>query len=165
MACGGHCNVCPSHPGYTGPGSPVTWYSDPVDTDIVIKGLTHFYYLAYEIDVELDRRGDTPFTGWWVPITDCYYDDVAPGKVIYAEDWITLRTGLVDAANGWTSTYCTNAHFTAGQPILAASMNEMRDKLDALRAECLCNCNYSCTCNCNYCTCNCNYACTCNCNY
>ena len=167
MACGGHCNVCPAHPGYDPPLSAVPWRSadcvhTPIDTNDIVEANYHFYWLAWYIDFELDRRNDSPPAGWFNPIGDASFDTT---DVIYASDWAMLKTGIADAANGWTSTWCGSAYLKIGEPILDNSINEMRDKIDALRAECLCDCNYSCTCNCNYCTCNCNYACTCNCNY
>ena len=58
----------------------------------------------------------------------------------------------------WTYSYAV------GSSIYSAYITELRQKMNDLEDDCICNCNY-CTCNCNYCTCNCNYACTCNCNY
>ena len=60
------------------------------------------------------------------------------------------------------------AMFIPGNPggkIFDETTTEFRDEVDAVRSECLCDCNYSCTCNCNYCVCNCNHVCQCNCNY
>ena len=162
MSCHGHTNSCPSHPGYDPPLSPVSWQDDPLDTNDEVEAYYHFYYLAWYIDYELNRRGDTPFTGWFDPISDASFDT---DDIIYGSDYWLLSRGINDAANGWTPTYATEASFQPGEDITFNAFTEMRDKLNDLRQECLCNCNYSCTCNCNYCTCNCNYACTCNCNY
>ena len=170
MACGGHCNVCPAHPGYDPPVSAVTWRSlyptyclgHTLDTNDYVEEDYHYYYLAYYINQEIARRAASKPSGW-----DAWYAE-APGKtsssIVYASDYLMFKKGL-DACGSWSPTYATDAHFVAGQNILHQSTTEMRNRVNTLRAVCLCNCNYSCTCNCNYCTCNCNYACTCNCNY
>jgi hypothetical protein len=161
MACGGHTNSCPAHPGYDPPLSPVSWPDDGLGTDIYVKGFDHFYYLVYYINYELNRRGVAKPDGWWDPYSDGNKDT---DDIIYSSDYMMLRAGL-DACDAWSPTWATTQYMSAGASILDESTNEMRDQVDILRAECLCNCNYACTCNCNYCTCNCNYSCTCNCNY
>ncbi len=170
MSCHSHSNSCPSHPGYDPPLGPITWQSayptycsgHTLNTNDYVEENYHYWYLAYYINYEINRRGSSKPSGW-----DTWYAQASPktsDDIIYASDWLFFKKGL-DACKAWTPTYATNAHFVAGQPILYNSLTEMRTQVNTLRAECLCNCNYSCTCNCNYCTCNCNYSCTCNCNY
>lgn len=161
MSCSGHCNVCPAHPGYDPPLNSVSWPDDGLGTDIEVKGFDHFYYLAYYINLELSRRSDSAPAGWWDPITDANFDT---DDIIFASDYMMLKADL-DAMDSWSASAVNSQYISAGKPILDQSTNQMRDQVDTLRVECLCNCNYSCTCNCNYCTCNCNYACTCDCNY
>lgn len=163
MACGGHCNQCPAHPGYSGPVSTVSWPDPGLGTDIDVRGYYHFYYLVYFIDQELTRRSESPPAGWWSPVED---GNKGTTDIIYAADYKLLRDGIV-ACKSWTpdGKNLTDQWLSAGMPILDESTLEMRTQIDTLRAECLCDCNYACTCNCNYCTCNCNYACTCDCNY
>ena len=161
MACGGHQNVCAAHPGYDPPLSPVSWTDDGLGTGVNVKGTEHFYELANYIDIELARRSKADPSGWWDPISDA---NKGTDDIIYSVDYLMLVDGL-DACDAWSPTWSTTQYLSAGAEILDESTNEMRTQMDTLRAECLCNCNYSCTCNCNYCTCNCNYACTCDCNY
>jgi len=160
MACGGHCNVCPAHPGYDPPVYVISWPDPGLGTDITVRGYYHFYYLNYYINQEFTRRSVSP-PGDWV-YGQKYTDDI-----IYAADYRMLVDGLDACDPAWTPNgkNLTNEWLSAGMPILDESTLEMRDQVDILRAECLCDCNYACTCNCNYCTCNCNYACTCDCNY
>jgi hypothetical protein len=170
MACGGHCNVCPAHPGYDPQVSTITWQSlyptycagHTINTDDRVEENYHYYYLAYYINYEINRRDAGKPDGW-----DAWYSE-AIGKtsddIVYSDDWLMMPDGL-NECDAWSPTWSNTQHMSAGAPILVNTINEMRDQMNTLRAECLCNCNYSCTCNCNYCTCNCNYACTCNCNY
>ena len=157
MACTGHTNSCPAHPGYDPPVSPISWVDPGLGTDIEVKGYHHFYYLNYYINQEFSRRSVSPPGNW--AYGQKYTDDI-----IYADDYKMLRDGIVEC-KAWTPTWASNTYLAAGEDILDESTNEMRTQMDVLRAECLCNCNYACTCDCNYCTCNCNYSCTCNCNY
>jgi len=173
MACGGHSNSCPSHPGYDPPLSPVSWRSSysaaqgycnghTINTDDPVEENYHYYYLAWYINYEIGRRGASKPSGW-----DAWYAEAGPKTtedIIYSSDWTMFVEGL-DECDAWSPTWSTTQYMSAGAPILVNTINEMRDQVNILRTECLCDCNYACTCNCNYCTCNCNYACTCNCNY
>lgn len=158
MACNGHSNSCPSHPGYDPPVEAVSWTTDPLDTNDEVDA-THFNELKYWTTVEYSRRSISP-SGGFPP------DDKDTDDIIYGSDYITVWDHIKNIDRTWSPTQgSTRPDLKAGQDIQDESTEDMRDQIDTLRAECLCNCNYSCTCNCNYCTCNCNYSCTCNCNY
>ena len=165
MTCVGHTNSCPSHAGYDPAVSAILWPDAPLGTGINVKGYYHYYYLVYYIQSELDRRSVSPPGDWWVPYSAGNLDT---DDTIFAADYLKLRDALQACKPGdwdWATAYVSATYLAAGEDILDESTNGMRDRIDVLRAECICNCNYACTCNCNYCTCNCNYACTCNCNY
>lgn len=175
MVCTGHTNSCPAHPGYDPPLSPVSWTDDPLDTTDDVKA-THFNELKYYVDVEFTRRGLSPSAGF-PP------DNMDTEDIIYASDYREIRDHLrtasfSTAAGTWDTSIpsaCGYGSMARGRQVSGVPANlgyildetteEMRTEIDLLRAECLCDCNYSCTCNCNYCVCNCNHACQCNCNY
>ena len=164
MACGGHTNSCPSHPGYDPPLSPVSWTDDPLNTNDEVKA-THFNELKLNINVEFTRRGLSPSAGFPPANKDT-------NDFVYGDDYRVLRDHIIpvsdDSSLGtWSPRPAIVSYGTLapGQDIQDESTEEMRDEIDTIRGECLCNCNYSCTCDCNYCVCNCNHVCTCNCAY
>lgn len=165
MACGGHTNSCPSHPGYDPPLAGVSWTDDPLDGGDEVKA-QHYNELSFYINAEFTRRGLTPSGGF--PPADKDSDDF-----VFGDDYRVLRDHVVplskDSTTGtWSGGIPTAASYgamTPGGKIFDETTTEFRDEVDAVRSECLCDCNYSCTCNCNYCVCNCNHVCQCNCNY
>lgn len=76
----------------------------------------------------------------------------------------SCNSHTVDFENWTFTTELLDANLEDGDYIQGEQYKAIRDRLNTLADDCVCNCNY-CTCNCNYCTCNCNYSCTCNCNY
>jgi hypothetical protein len=138
--------------------SPYSWDDDPVDTNDDVDNI-HVNQLRITINVEYARRSKSG-TGCWDIGTK------ANGDTIYGDDWQCYRDNIDNAKSGWSiPAYLQDPNMDAGEEIEAQQMNAMRDRIDVLRAECICNCNYSCTCNCNYCVCDCNHTCKCNCNY
>jgi hypothetical protein len=158
MACNGHNNHCPSHPGYDPPLSPLTWTNDPIGTDDFVE-TEDYNEMRAGILTELSRRGKSAVCTMPTVVKDV--------TIIYAEDYRCLRDNLVECKAWSYPAIVSDAVVSAGQPdgIQDETTETLRDRINTLRAECLCNCNYSCTCNCNYCVCNCNHACQCNCNY
>ena len=82
MACTGHTNSCPSHPGYDPPLSPVDWTYDPIDTDDEVYGLDFNEMKSYT-DAEYTRRALTPSAGF--PPDDKETDDI-----VYGSDYISV---------------------------------------------------------------------------
>jgi len=157
MACTGHTNSCPTHPGYDPPLAGVSWTDPTIGTDDEVKA-THFNEMTYYTNFEFTRRGESP-SGGFPPSNKTSSD------IVYAVDYRNIRDHLKYLNRAWDNAYIGYGVITDLQPIQDETTEAFRDEIDTLRAECLCDCNYSCTCNCNYCVCNCNYACTCNCNY
>jgi hypothetical protein len=155
MACGGHCNHCPSHPGYDPALSAPTWTNDPIGTNDEVED-TDFNEMRAYIVTECARRSKS---------SSGIAGTVNSSTVVTASDYKSLRDYLV-ICKAWSYPAIVNdATLAVGQNIQDESTEELRDRINTLRTECICNCNYSCTCNCNYCVCNCNHACECNCNY
>jgi hypothetical protein len=155
MACTGHSNTpngvaCT---GYVAPVSAVSW-TDPVPQSVAITA-AQFSQLRTAVLQELTRRS----TSYVIPT-------VSINVVIHANEWREVRNGI-NACKAWTfPSTVDNTALAVGANIQADSIVALRSKVNTLKAECVCNCNYACTCNCNYpCTCDCNYSCTCNCNY
>ena len=164
MACTGHCNHCPAHGGYIPPISVYTWTNDPITTDDPVEE-DDFNEMASVINSEFARRSLSPSAGF--PPTAKTTNDI-----IYSLDYRRIRDHLVRlcrASTGvsWSPIAAQNGYgaLAAGRVIQDETTEEVRTKINELREECICNCNYACTCECNYCVCNCNYACTCYCNY
>jgi len=164
MACTGHTNSCPLHAGYVAPVAAYTWTNDPITTDDPVEE-DDFNEMTLVTNAEFTRRSLSP-SGGFPPANKTTND------IIYAADYRRLRDHLVTLCRQSTGvSWSPNAAYTgygalaSGQEVQDESTEEIRDKLNELRAECVCNCNYACTCDCNYCTCNCNYSCVCNCNY
>ena len=167
--CTGHCNQCAAHPGYVGPATPVTWTDDPLTSDTLIKEI-HWDQLRDEIDAETTRRSETWAIGDGDPGNVNAGDKYYQGGTGLPDGWRELRNQLsyldTGTYNGWQPADVDNSTILTGEQILPAAPQAIRDRLDVINQECVCDCNYACTCNCNYpCTCNCNYPCTCNCNY
>lgn len=168
MACSGiHCNQCPDHPNYIGPVTPTVWTDDPVDTNDQVKAV-HFNELRNAIIAENTRRSKTWAVGSGDPGSVDGDDNILDGTGV-EHGWRDLRDQIsyldCGTASCWRPAGVTNVQIADGAEVLATSMNTMRDRVNVLEAECVCNCAYSCTCDCDYCTCDCNHACTCNCNY
>ena len=169
--------VCTAHAPGTWVGTPTAWTDVPLSTSVGIK-VQHHNELRTAINAELIRRSKA-----WV------HD---PGAVNTAISVLSshirdLRNGINSGLSwAWPATM-NDAETEIGDSILALQYSTMRDRVNYMELECLCNCNYACTClcnyactcdcnvcscncnyctcACNYCTCNCNYNCTCNCNY
>ena len=164
MACTGHCNHCPAHGGYIPGIAAYVWTNDPIGTGDNVEE-DDFNEMASVMNGEFTRRSFSP-SGGFPPTAKVTTD------IVYSLDYRTLRDHLVRLCRqstgiAWSPTalYCSYGALFRGGLIQDESTEEMRVKVNELRAECVCNCNYACTCNCNYCVCNCNYACVCNCNY
>ena len=171
MACGGHCNHCPDHSGYSGPVTAPTWINGSeqmhtLDTTIPVNDW-HFNWLARYIDAEIDRWGVT-VPGWKTlydrTVTYPYKDT---DDIIYAQNYKELRDAQTTIRPAFAGEYShlSNTYLADGEEILDESTDDIRDEIDYTMGLCVCDCNYSCTCNCNYCTCNCNHSCQCDCNY
>jgi len=127
------------------------WTDSPLLPGIVIKA-QHVTELQEQINFEYKRRS--------VP----NYSFPSLGSVVKYSDVYQLYNAISQLSGSlqWHENFATPL---TGQLIKAINIEDLRDNINYLQTQCVCNCNY-CTCNCNYaCTCNCNYACTCNCNY
>jgi hypothetical protein len=155
MACGGHCNHCPGHSGYIGPGVAATWTNDPIGT-LDDVGAVDFN--------ELRTQWRAEDTRWLVSIPAGDPGAVDTNTTVYHTHYRWLVDCLDKITAGLDRTYLTDAVLITGHQIQDESTEALRTHLNYLRSLCVCNCNYACTCNCNYCVCNCNYACVCNCN-
>ena len=163
MACTGHCNQCAAHPGYVGPGTATVWTDDPLESGIFIKDY-HWDELRDAIDAETTRRSEvwSPSDPGNVDVGDKYNQGGSGDGWRDLRDQVSyLDTGTTD---GWRPSDVDDSTILTGENIFSAAPQTIRDRLNVLEEECVCDCNYSCTCDCNYCTCDCNY-CTCNCNY
>jgi hypothetical protein len=169
MACTGHCNQCAAHPGYIGPATPITWTDDPLVTGTKIK-VEHWNELRDGIIDENTRRSltwqDTGDPGAAIQ----NQTEVMAEKSTQIQDWRDLRNQIsyqdTGSTTGWRPADVDNTVLAIGEKTLPASPQTMRDRLDIINQECICDCNYACTCNCNYpCTCNCAHSCLCDCNY
>jgi hypothetical protein len=154
--CATHANSCPAHGGAILPESPTVWTTSPLTTST--KFITvHHNELRNAIDDEMNRRGQTWPTD---PGTKSTSDKILSDNIRQ------LRNGI-NAAKVWTwPSYMNDTETEVGDQIQKDQYNAMRDQVNVMETECICDCNYACTCQCNYaCTCDCNYDCTCNCNY
>lgn len=158
MACNGHCNHCPSHPGYV-PAVGDATYTNPIpfDTNDDVRYLDFNELRAY-ISTESTRRSDAVT----LPSTQTGSD------LVEYLDWRSLRDAISDLENdagAWVPAVLNDTNLALAENIQDEQYEAMVDQVDILRNECACDCNYACTCDCNYCVCNCNYACVCDCNY
>ena len=137
MACNGHCNQCPTHPGYIGPETPTSWTDDPVDTNDEVKS-THFNELRTAIQNELDRRSLTEETTYIDP------GSVDTNDIVYKDSYRYVRNQIRKVSSySWYPSTVVDTVLSAGQPILADSTNDMRDETNILESSCVCDCNYS----------------------
>lgn len=143
------CAVKGTCPGQLFPGT-ATVFDDLVDTDL--RKITNYTSLRTAINNERGRRGLNPVS----------FDS---NLNVDEEELFNFVLELKNAINAikvqsWTQEYINSSSIIT----VRGQIQELRDKINSLETDCLCNCNY-CTCECNYCTCHCNYACTCVCNY
>lgn len=141
----------------TGDWCPSNQYSWAVSNleNTVITAAQH-NELKSAITLELQRRHRSA--------TNSNNQAVSPGVQATNERVKALRNELNSAASWSYPSEMQDANLQDGDYIQAEAYHALRNRLNVMADDCVCNCNY-CTCNCNYCTCNCNYACTCNCNY
>ena len=150
----GWINYCGTNPcttnWYTFTPTP-DWTDSPLLPGTIIKA-QHVTELQEQINFEYKRRS--------VP----NYSFPSLGSVVKYSDVYQLYNAISQLSGSlqWHENFATPL---TGQLIRAINIEDLRDNINYLQTQCVCNCNY-CTCNCNYaCTCNCNYACTCNCAY
>jgi len=127
------------------------WTDSPLLPGTVVKA-QHITELQNQINLEYKRRSKPT------------YSFPSLGSIVKYSDVYQLYNAIsqISTSLQWHENFATPL---TGQVIKAVNIEDLRDNINYLQTQCICNCNY-CTCNCNYaCTCNCNYACTCNCNY
>ena len=158
-SCPGHVggsDVCPTHTGRIDPVTPTVWTDPGLTTQFQIKAV-HINELRTAILNEAGRRGEPG-----VPPPA-----VSAGGVINNETILELRSAIATLSPGWAYPGdLANSVLEDGDQIRDEPIVALRDRMNFLESECVCNCNYGCSCQCDYtCTCKCNYACTCQCNY
>jgi len=127
------------------------WTDSPLLPGTVVKA-QHVTELQNQINLEYKRRSKPT------------YSFPSLGSIVKYSDVYQLYNAIsqISTSLQWHENFATPL---TGQVIKAVNIEDLRDNINYLQTQCVCNCNY-CTCQCNYaCTCNCNYACTCNCNY
>jgi hypothetical protein len=150
--CYGHTGSCSSHSGYV-PAVTITFTNETVSPGEEIDAQEAIHELLSKLNDEANRRHDALGTN---PIS------LTLDNPIEAAEVRAIRDLYIDITGNANTSPISNTQIAAGQPVLASTIENMKDGLVADAADCRCDCNYSCTCNCNYdCTCNCNYTCTC----
>jgi len=143
------------------PANTYAFTDNPADSSDEIED-DHIDELRAAINLENTRRG--------LGAIGC--GDATAGDTILDDEWDDMYTGI-DTIDDNPGGSCSHSNLSwsynpknAGDAILVATINELRDNIDSLSTECICDCNWSCPCNCNWsCPCNCNWTCPCNCNY
>ena len=155
-SCTSHVNSCPAHGGYVS-GTTITFTNVNVSAGEEIDAQNEINELLSKMNAESNRRS---VLGESTPISLTLTNPLASSQIRQ------IRDLYLDILNTTAASPITNTQINVGQPLLATTIETMKDGIVADSAPCQCDCNYACTCNCNYaCTCDCNYACTCNCNY
>lgn len=140
--------------GYYCPSNQFTWSVPNLEDEVISVAIHNELRNAVVNEIARRRRN----------YSNANAQGVGSGDIINNERLKTLRNEIAALASWSLPSVVTDANMEDGDYIQAEQYQALRDRLNVISNDCVCNCNY-CTCNCNYCTCNCNYSCTCNCNY